>query len=97
MHLRFNLLLGGILSAVVVLGGVFASWLTPLDPIMSADLMNAEMPPGAEFWFGTDAQGRDIYTRVLYGAQVSLAVGVISQLINSFIGTALGVSAGYWG
>ena len=97
MHLRLNLLLGAILSALVILGGVFAPWLTSLDPIMSADLMNAEMPPGAEFWFGTDGQGRDIYTRVLYGAQVSLTVGIISQLINSFIGTALGLSAGYWG
>ncbi|MBK9081164.1 MAG: ABC transporter permease [Rhizobiales bacterium] len=67
------------------------------DPVMDANLMNAEVPPGAEFWFGTDAQGRDIYSRVLYGARISLTVGVLSQLINTAIGVALGMSAGYWG
>ncbi len=56
-----------------------------------------EMPPGSEFWFGTDAQGRDIYSRVLYGARVSLTVGIVSQLINTFIGVCLGMSAAYWG
>ena len=57
MRLGFNLVLGAFLSAVVILGGVFAPWLAPFDPIMDANLMNAEMPPGPEFWFGTDAQG----------------------------------------
>jgi peptide/nickel transport system permease protein len=64
---------------------------------MDANLMNAEVPPGAEFWFGTDAQGRDIYSRVLYGARISLTVGIVSQLINTVIGVALGMSAGYFG
>jgi len=97
MYLRFNLVVGGLLTALVILGGVFAPWLTSRDPIMDADLMNAEIPPGAEFWFGTDTQGRDIFTRVLYGARVSLTVGVVSQGINSLIGLMLGISAGYWG
>ena len=59
--------------------------------------MNAEVPPGSEFWFGTDAQGRDIYSRVLYGARISLTVGIVSQMINTVIGVALGMSAGYFG
>lgn len=97
MQLRFNLVLGGLLSALVLLGGVLAPLLTGFDPILDADLMRAEEPPSAGFWFGTDMQGRDVYTRVLYGARVSLAVGIVSQAINSCMGLMLGISAGYWG
>jgi peptide/nickel transport system permease protein len=97
MRFRSNLWIGGGLFALVVTGGVLAPWLAHSDPVMGANLMNAEIEPGREFWFGTDAQGRDIYSRVLYGARISLTVGVISQLINTVIGVALGVSAGYWG
>ncbi len=64
---------------------------------MDANLMVAEEPPSREFWFGTDAQGRDIYSRVVYGARISLTVGVFAQLINTLIGTALGLSAGLLG
>ncbi|PVA09132.1 peptide ABC transporter permease [Pelagivirga sediminicola] len=94
---NFNLWVGGILTLVVICGAVFAPLLTSLDPVFDANLMNAELPPGREFWFGTDAQGRDIFTRVLYGAQISLTVGVVSQVINSVIGLTLGISAAYWG
>lgn len=92
-----NLWIGGILFALIVLAGIFAPWLAHSDPIMGADLMNSGLPPTHEFWFGTDDQGRDIYSRVLYGARVSLTVGIVSQLINTVIGVALGLSAGYWG
>ncbi len=81
----------------MVFAGVFAPFLTSLDPVLDANLMYSEMPPDSQFWFGTDGQGRDIYTRVLYGAQISLTVGIVSQLINTVIGLALGISAGYWG
>ena len=97
MKFRANLWLGGACFAAVVIGGVFAPWLAHTDPVMDANLMNAEVPPGSVFWFGTDAQGRDIYRRVLYGARISLTVGVVSQLINTVIGVALGLTAGYWG
>jgi peptide/nickel transport system permease protein len=97
MKFRANLWIGGALFAAVVVGGTFAPWLAHTDPVMDANLMNAEVPPGSDFWFGTDAQGRDIYSRVLYGARISLTVGIVSQLINTVIGVALGVSAGYWG
>lgn len=97
MKFRANLWIGGVLFAAVVVGGTFAPWLAHTDPVMDADLMNAEMPPGREFWFGTDAQGRDIYSRVLHGARISLTVGIVSQLINTVIGVVLGVSAGYFG
>lgn len=92
-----NLVIGGGLFALAVVVGVLAPWLQHTDPVMDANLMNAEMPPSGEFWFGTDAQGRDIYSRVVHGARISLTVGIVSQLINSCIGVALGLSAGYWG
>ena len=62
MKFRANLWIGGVLFAAVVVGGTLAPWLAHTDPVMDANLMNAEVQPGAEFWFGTDAQGRDIYT-----------------------------------
>jgi peptide/nickel transport system permease protein len=95
--IRANLVVGGVLFAAVVAAGLLAPWLAHADPVMDANLMNAEEPPGAAFWFGTDAQGRDIYSRVLYGARVSLTVGIVSQLINTVIGTALGLTAAYYG
>lgn len=86
---------GGLALAILV--GVLAPWLAHTDPVLDANLMNAEEPPSWTWWFGTDDQGRDIYSRVVYGARVSLTVGIVSQLINSVIGVALGLSAGYWG
>ncbi len=97
MKLRANLFIGGLMFATAVSAGLFAPWLAHTDPVMDANLMNAEIAPGREFWFGTDAQGRDIYSRVLYGARISLTVGIVSQLINTVIGVCLGVSAAYWG
>ena len=97
MKFRANLVIGGFLSVVPVILAVLAPVLAHTDPVMDANLMNAEMPPDAEFWFGTDQQGRDIYSRVLHGARISVTVGLVSQVINSVIGTALGLSAGYWG
>ncbi|RXH35588.1 peptide ABC transporter permease [Bradyrhizobium nanningense] len=97
MKLRPNLVIGGVLFALAILVGLLAPWLAHSDPVMDANLMNAEEPPSWTWWFGTDDQGRDIYSRVMYGARVSLTVGIISQLINSVIGVALGLSAGYFG
>lgn len=97
MKLRFNLVFGGFICAVMVTGAVFAPWIAPYHPVMDADLMNAELPPDSQFWFGTDAQGRDVFSRLLYGARVSLTVGVVSQCINTVIGLCLGISAGYFG
>jgi peptide/nickel transport system permease protein len=97
MKLGANLTIGGTLFLIAVLAGVFAPWIAHTDPVMDANLMVAEEPPSREFWFGTDAQGRDIYSRVVHGARISLTVGIFAQLINTMIGTALGLSAGYWG
>lgn len=97
MKLRFNLLFGGLVCIIILTAAVFAPLLAHYHPVLDADLMNAELPPDAQFWFGTDAQGRDVYSRILYGAQVSLTVGIVSQCINTVIGLGFGISAGYFG
>jgi peptide/nickel transport system permease protein len=97
LKLGANLTIGGSLFLLAVAVGILAPWIAHTDPVMDANLMVAEEPPGREFWFGTDAQGRDIYSRVVHGARISLTVGIVAQLINTIIGTALGLSAGYWG
>ena len=97
MRFRANLVIGGTLVATAVLVGILAPWIATHDPVMDANLMNAEEPPGRAFIFGTDAQGRDIYSRIVHGARISLTVGIVSQLINSVIGVAFGLTAGYWG
>lgn len=97
MRLRFNLLFGGGLCVVILTAGIFAPLLAHYNPVLDADLMNAELPPSSDFWFGTDGQGRDVFSRVLYGSRISLTVGIVSQLINSLIGLTLGISAGYIG
>ncbi|MDN5787851.1 ABC transporter permease [Pseudorhodobacter sp.] len=94
---NLNLWLGGFLTVLVIAGALFAPLIASFDPVFDANLMNSELPPDATFWFGTDAQGRDVFSRVLYGAQVSLTVGIVSQIINSVIGLSLGISAAYWG
>ena len=97
MRIRANLAIGGALVAAVVLMGIFAPVIAPYDPVLDANLMVAEEPPGAEYLFGTDAQGRDIFSRVVHGARISLTVGIISQIANSLIGVSLGLTAAYWG
>ena len=99
MKLGANLIIGGALFALAIAVGLLAPWLAHTDPVMDANLLNAEEPPSWIWWFGTDGQGRDIYSRVLYGARVSLTVGIVSQLVNSVIGVTLGwfVHRGFFG
>ena len=92
-----NLMIGGAITLVIVLMAIFAPLLSPYDPITQADLMHAEEPPSRAFLFGTDTQGRDILSRVIYGAQVSLSIGLITQSLNSLIGILLGLTAGFVG
>lgn len=92
-----NLMIGGAVTLLVVLMAVFAPLLSPYDPITQADLRHAEEPPSRVFLFGTDTQGRDILSRVIHGARVSLSIGLITQCLNSFIGVLLGLTAGFVG
>jgi ABC-type dipeptide/oligopeptide/nickel transport system permease subunit len=89
--------LGVFFVSVVVLAAVFAPWLAPHSPI-TGDLKNAYLvEPGSRFLLGTDTQGRDVLSRVLYGARLSLSVGVISQSVSVTLGVLLGLLAGYYG
>jgi len=89
--------LGVFFVSVVVIAAVFAPWLAPHNPI-TGDLRNAYLVgPGSRYLLGTDTQGRDVLSRVLYGARLSLSVGVISQSVSVTLGVLLGLLAGYYG
>ncbi len=92
-----NLMVGGLLTLIIVLMAVLAPVLAPYDPVNHADLLHSEEPPSLTFLFGTDTQGRDILSRVIYGARVSLSIGLITQALNSLIGVLLGLTAGFFG
>jgi ABC-type dipeptide/oligopeptide/nickel transport system permease subunit len=89
--------LGVALVALVVTAACLAPWVAPFDPL-AGDLRNAYLVgPGGRFLLGTDSQGRDVLSRVLYGARLSLSVGLISQSVSVTLGLVLGLLAGYYG
>ena len=89
--------LGLALVALVVLAALLAPWIAPFDPL-KGDLRNAYLlDPGGRFLLGTDTQGRDVLSRVLFGARLSLSVGLISQSVSVTLGVLLGLLAGYYG
>lgn len=86
--------------ALVVAGAVFAPWLAPFDPndqmFDGLTLEGAPMPPDGKFWMGTDLLGRDLFSRLLYGAQTSLIIGVVANGLALVIGTLVGITAGFF-
>jgi peptide/nickel transport system permease protein len=97
LKVRKNLAVGGVITLVIVLMAIFAPWLAPYHPIDHADLLHSEEAPNRTYLFGTDNQGRDILSRVIFGARISLSVGLITQSLNSIIGILLGLTAGFFG
>ena len=89
-------LVGLILLAVLVCAAVFGPMLSPY-PYDGMDAMSRNQSSSAAHWFGTDQMGRDVFTRVLYGARVSLLVGFASTALNLVIGVLYGSIAGYVG
>ena len=89
-------LAGAAVVVLLVVSGLFGPWLAPYDPL-EQNLGESLQGPSREHWFGTDAFGRDILSRVLYGARISLMVGAASQTIAFGLGVLLGVVAGYYG
>ena len=90
----------GVLGLLVVLGfglvALFAPLLAPYDPF-ATEVRSRLQPPSPTHWLGTDQIGRDILSRVLYGARVSVLVGILSVLAATVLGTVLGIGAGYYG
>jgi peptide/nickel transport system permease protein len=87
---------GGILLVVLLAIAALAPVLAPRDPLRISPQYSLK-PPGRVFWFGTDQFGRDQFSRVVWGARISLRVGVIAVLISVGAGVPLGVAAGYYG
>jgi len=83
------------IAALLVLA-VFAPVIATHD-VGATDLTARYLPPSAEHWFGTDAAGRDLFSRVVYGARISLMVGLVVVLVSSVVGTSIGAIAGYFG
>ncbi|MDB5589705.1 MAG: gsiD 2 [Enterovirga sp.] len=86
--------MGAVLLLLMLFVAVFAPFLGTVDPTALAPARRTR-PPGEQFWFGSDMLGRDIYSRVLYGARVSLVVGFAVALLSSAIGLAIGLVSGY--
>jgi peptide/nickel transport system permease protein len=94
---RKNLVVGSLTTLLIAVMAIFAPLLAPYHPVDDADLMHSEEPPSRAYLFGTDNQGRDILSRVIYGARVSLSIGLVTQSLNSVIGILLGLTAGFFG
>lgn len=88
--------LGLLLLTAMVLVAILAPAIAPRDPL-TQDIVNQFLPPSSEFWLGTDSYGRDVLSRIIHGARISLFVGLVSILIAMTVGTALGVLSGYIG
>lgn len=89
-------LAGLIILILLILAAIFAPLITRYDPIV-IDPPSRTLPPSRDHWMGTDAFGRDIYTRVVYGARVSLPVGLVAVGIAASFGAILGLISGYYG
>jgi peptide/nickel transport system permease protein len=87
-------LVGGAILIAMVAIAIFAPWLGTVDP-MAVFPSQRLRPPSAESWLGTDMLGRDVYSRVVYGARVSLIVGLAVAALSTFLGLAIGLVTGY--
>ncbi|MDT8266959.1 ABC transporter permease subunit, partial [Roseomonas sp. DSM 102946] len=92
---RVAMVAGGLIL-LVVLAAIAAPWIAPYDPA-EPDYNNILAGPSALHWAGTDAYGRDIFSRILWGAQISLSVGFLSVMLGGVLGVALGLVSGFFG
>ena len=87
-------LIGGAILLAMVAMAILAPWLGTIDPEAVSPIKRLKPPSGA-FWFGTDMLGRDVYSRVIYGARVSLVVGLAVAAFSTALGLAIGLVTGY--
>lgn len=92
-------LIGSVIVGGVLILGIIGPFLVPYSPVtpVPGGLANAFAPPSAEHWLGLDGQGRDVLSRIIAGATVTLTVGVSAVLVGAVIGTLIGGIAGYLG
>lgn len=88
--------IGGVIMAVMILLALAAPLLAPFDPV-HLSLSDRLMPPGTAHYFGTDELGRDIFSRVLYGARISLSIGLLVISVAGITGALIGATSGYFG
>jgi len=89
---------GLVLVAVLVLSALFAPLIARYDPnALDMKLIGTPTPPSPAHWFGTDVDGRDYFTRALFGARISLEVGFVAMLVAISVGTVYGLIAGFYG
>ena len=87
----------GLFVILVYVGMAFgAKWISPFDP-EEIDFAAQLARPSAEHWFGTDQFGRDVFSRLVYGARTALAVGILSSLFGCTLGAIIGATSGYFG
>ena len=90
-----------VVIGIVVFAAVLAPWLAPFppdaQPFDGLSMEGAPLPPGPKYWLGTDTLGRDLLSRLLYGARTSLVIGLVANGIAVLIGMIVGVVAGYLG
>ena len=91
---RVALVAGAFVVALVAVA-IVAPWIVPFDAENYFDYDQLNARPSASHWFGVDALGRDIYSRILMGARISLAAGFLSVAVGAIVGTLLGLVAGY--
>jgi glutathione transport system permease protein len=89
-------MVAGIFIFFLILAAIFAPFIAPYDPY-AIDYGNAMMPPSPQHWAGTDIYGRDILSRIIYGARISLTVGISSVTIGAIVGVSLGLISGFFG
>lgn len=87
---------GGYLLLFLILVAIFGPYLTVHDPVR-VNFSTRLLPPSAEFWLGTDHNGRDIFTRLIHGMRITLFVGFSSVLVGALIGVPLGIVSGFYG
>ena len=87
---------GAVLVLIFVLMAIFAPWITSLDPTTTNSRSSLARPSDIH-WLGADFMGRDMYSRIVYGARISLAVGIGSTLLGCLIGVGIGLASGYFG
>jgi peptide/nickel transport system permease protein len=88
-------IIGGFLITVFVLMAIFAPFIAPYDPAQGS-LASSYLPPNAEHWFGTNIQGQDVFSRIIFGSRLTLGIAVMSVTIGLTIGASLGALAGFF-